>query len=94
MGCGGDNFNSIQLFNGMGASSYLYTEKKSVQFTHLRKLGCPEVMMNSLKHKGEGKTSAAFGIKRPRWSEVNYCPSLLENLMHALKVQSGTYLRC
>ncbi|KAL7868433.1 hypothetical protein SRHO_G00098170 [Serrasalmus rhombeus] len=42
--------------------------------THLRKLGCPEVT-NSLKHKPEGKLSAASNIKKPRWSEVNYCPS-------------------
>ncbi|KAM9354214.1 uncharacterized protein KZ484_012402 [Pholidichthys leucotaenia] len=48
--------------------------KLAIYHTHLRKLGCPEVMINSLKHKPEGKTSPAFGIKRPRWSEVNYCP--------------------
>lgn len=40
----------------------------------MRKLGCPEVMVNTLKHKPEGKPSAAFGVKRPRRSEVNYCP--------------------
>ena len=31
-------------------------------------------MVNSLKDKSEGKLSPAFGIKKPRWSEVNYCP--------------------
>lgn len=48
--------------------------KLAIYRTHLRKLGCPEVMVNSLKHKPEGKSSAAFGIKRPRCSKVNYCP--------------------
>lgn len=42
--------------------------KLAIYRTHLRKLGCPEVMVNSLKHKPEGKSSAAFGIKRPRCS--------------------------
>ncbi|XP_074551476.1 uncharacterized protein LOC141808698 isoform X1 [Halichoeres trimaculatus] len=48
--------------------------KLAIYRTHLRKLGCPEVMVNSLKHNPEGRASAAFGIKRPRRSEVNYCP--------------------
>ena len=48
--------------------------KLAIYRTHLRKLGCPEVVVNSLKHKPEGKSSAAFGIKKPRRSEVNYCP--------------------
>lgn len=42
--------------------------------TQLRKLGCPEVVMNSVTQKPGGKSSAAFAIKRPRRSEVNYCP--------------------
>ncbi|XP_008278365.1 uncharacterized protein LOC103356092 [Stegastes partitus] len=48
--------------------------KLAIYRTHLRKLGCPEVMVNALKDKPEGKSSAAFGIKRPRRAEVNYCP--------------------
>lgn len=48
--------------------------KLAIYRTQLRKLGCPEVTINSLKHKPEGKSSAAFGIKKPRRSEVNYCP--------------------
>jgi len=48
--------------------------KLAIYRTHLRKLGCPEVVVNSVKHKPEGKTSAASAIKRPRRSEVNYCP--------------------
>lgn len=48
--------------------------KLAIYRTHLRKLGCPEVTINSLKHKSEGKSSPAFGIKKPRRSEVNYCP--------------------
>ncbi|XP_078804610.1 uncharacterized protein LOC144992433 [Oryzias latipes] len=42
--------------------------------TQLRKLGCTEVTINSLKMKPEGKTSPAASIKKPRRSEVNYCP--------------------
>ncbi|KAL6460119.1 hypothetical protein MHYP_G00174190 [Metynnis hypsauchen] len=49
--------------------------KLAIYRTHLRKLGCPEVTINSLKHKPEGKLSAASNIKKPRRSEVNYCPS-------------------
>uniref|UniRef100_A0A3Q1GF00 PB1 domain-containing protein n=1 Tax=Acanthochromis polyacanthus TaxID=80966 RepID=A0A3Q1GF00_9TELE len=48
--------------------------KLAIYRTHLRKLGCPEVLVNSVKHKPEGKSSAASAIKRPRRSEVNYCP--------------------
>lgn len=48
--------------------------KLAIYRTHLRKLGCHEVTINSLKHKPEGKSSPAFGIKKPRRSEVNYCP--------------------
>ncbi|XP_034453560.1 uncharacterized protein LOC117769075 [Hippoglossus hippoglossus] len=48
--------------------------KLAIYRTHLRKLWCPEVMVNSLKQKPEGKSSAAFGIKKPKQSEVNYCP--------------------
>ncbi len=40
----------------------------------LRRLGCPEVTMNALKHKPEGKHSPAYGIKKPKKAEVNYCP--------------------
>ncbi len=39
----------------------------------LRRLGCPEVTMNALKHKPEGKHSPAYGIKKTK-AEVNYCP--------------------
>lgn len=43
--------------------------------THLRKLGCPEVMVNSLKNKPAGKCSAAFGVKKAKRAEVNFCPT-------------------
>ncbi len=66
--------------------------KLAIYRTHLRKMGCPEVVVNSVKHKPEGKTSAASAIKRPRRSQVNYCPprptgesdESLENLRVAL----------
>ena len=31
--------------------------------------------MNSLKQKPKGKTSPAYGVKKPLKAEVNYCPS-------------------
>ncbi|KAL6460861.1 hypothetical protein MHYP_G00308270 [Metynnis hypsauchen] len=43
--------------------------------THLRKVGCPEVCVNSLKHKPAEKCSPAFDVKRPKRGEVDYCPS-------------------
>ncbi|KAK7905164.1 hypothetical protein WMY93_017771 [Mugilogobius chulae] len=47
--------------------------KLALYRSQLRKLGCPEVTVNALSHKPEGK-GPAFAIKRPRRSEVNYCP--------------------
>lgn len=43
--------------------------------TKLRQIGCPEVTVNSLKHKPDGKCSPAYGVKRPKKAEVNYCPT-------------------
>ncbi|XP_073348097.1 uncharacterized protein [Pagrus major] len=43
--------------------------------TQLRKLGCPEVTVNSLENKPVGKRSAAFGIKKAKRAEVNFCPT-------------------
>lgn len=43
--------------------------------TKLRGLGCPEVTVNALKHKPDGKCSPAYGVKRPKKAEVNYCPA-------------------
>ncbi|KAL1250774.1 hypothetical protein QQF64_018570 [Cirrhinus molitorella] len=48
--------------------------KLAVYCTHLRKLGCPEVLLNSVKHKPADKANAAAAIKKTRHSEVNYCP--------------------
>ncbi|XDV12036.1 hypothetical protein PO909_000791 [Leuciscus waleckii] len=43
--------------------------------SRLRSLGCPEVTVNALKHKPEGTSSPAYGIKKPKKAEVNYtCP--------------------
>ena len=41
--------------------------------TELKKLGCPEVVVNAMASKPQGK-SPAFKIKRPKRCEVNYCP--------------------
>ncbi|KAG7513756.1 hypothetical protein JOB18_015916 [Solea senegalensis] len=43
--------------------------------THLRKVGCPEVCVNSLKNKPAAKRCPAFNVKRPKRGEVEYCPS-------------------
>lgn len=43
--------------------------------THLRKVGCPEVCVNSLKHKPAEKCSPASDVKKPKRGEVDYCPS-------------------
>ncbi|XP_053347058.1 uncharacterized protein LOC128517973 [Clarias gariepinus] len=43
--------------------------------THLRKVGCPEVCVNALAHKPDGKRCPAFDIKKPKRGEVAYCPS-------------------
>lgn len=61
-------------FTGYAGWKASLKNKMAIYRTQLRKLGCPEVMVNSLKHKPEGKSSAASAIKRPRRSEVNYCP--------------------
>lgn len=42
--------------------------------TKLGQLGCPEVRINSLKHKKQGQGKAASNIKKPRRAEVNYVP--------------------
>lgn len=40
----------------------------------LRRLGCPEVTVNSLKQKPDDRRSPAYGVKKPKKAEVNYCP--------------------
>ncbi|XP_071337589.1 uncharacterized protein [Trachinotus anak] len=41
----------------------------------LKRLGCPEVELNSLTNKPADKCSPAYGVKKPRRAEVNYCPT-------------------
>uniref|UniRef100_A0A3P9HSY4 PB1 domain-containing protein n=1 Tax=Oryzias latipes TaxID=8090 RepID=A0A3P9HSY4_ORYLA len=41
----------------------------------LRRLGCPEVTVNALSSKRDGRLSAAHAVKKPKKAEVNYCPS-------------------
>ncbi|KAJ8334016.1 hypothetical protein SKAU_G00413350 [Synaphobranchus kaupii] len=43
--------------------------------TQLRKLGCPEVRVNSLQNKPAGKRIASFGVKKAKRAEVNFCPT-------------------
>lgn len=42
----------------------------------LGKLGCPEICVNSLKHKSQDQGKAALNVKKPKKAEVNYCPLL------------------
>lgn len=43
--------------------------------SQLKKIGCPEVTVNALKNKPEGKQSPAFGVKKAKRAEVNFCPA-------------------
>lgn len=45
--------------------------------TKLRELGCPEVTVNALKQKPDGKCSPAHGVQRLKEAVVNYCPAYL-----------------
>ena len=55
--------------------------KQSIKFkmgnyrTKLRQHGCTELMVNSLKRKGEDDMKAAKNIKKPRKAEVNFLPN-------------------
>ena len=60
---------------GYGGWKMSLKYKLSNYRTQLRKLGCPEVTVNSLKNKPVGKRSAAFGIKKAKTAEVNFCPT-------------------
>lgn len=61
--------------SGCGGWKTSLKYKLSNYCTHLRKLGCPEVTVNSLKNKPEGRRSAAFGVKKAKRAEVNFCPT-------------------
>lgn len=61
--------------SGYGGWKTSLKYKVSNYRTQLRKLGCPEVTVNTLKHKPDGRQSPAFGVKKAKKAEVNYCPS-------------------
>ncbi|CAL9704527.1 unnamed protein product [Knipowitschia caucasica] len=58
--------------------------------TELRRLGCPEVVVNAMANKPKG-SSPALGIKKPKRSEVNYCPPFpigeTENSLEKIRVE-------
>lgn len=60
---------------GFGGWKTSLKYKLSNYRTHLRKLGCPEVTVTSLKNKPAGNRSAAFGVKKAKRAEVNFCPA-------------------
>ncbi|XP_076146592.1 uncharacterized protein LOC143131083 isoform X2 [Alosa pseudoharengus] len=41
----------------------------------LRRLGCSEVSVNALTNKPGDQRSPAYGVKKPKKAEVNYCPA-------------------
>lgn len=47
--------------------------------THLRKLRCPEVIVNALKHKPDGTQSPAYNVKKPKKGEVDPYNPIGEN---------------
>lgn len=60
---------------GFGGWKVSLKYKLSNYRTQLRKLGCPEVVVNSLKYKPPGKCSSAYGVKKAKRAEVNFCPA-------------------
>lgn len=59
---------------GSGGWKISLKYKLSNYCTQLTRLGCPEVTVNSLRNKPAGRRSAAFGVKKPKRAEVNFCP--------------------
>ncbi|KAL3973686.1 NF-kappa-B inhibitor-like protein 2 [Sarotherodon galilaeus] len=63
-----------------GSFSGFYGWKISLKYkmanyrTKLRNLGCPELSINSLKHKPTDQCHPAYAVKKPRKAEVNFCP--------------------
>lgn len=63
-----------------GSSSGFYGWKISLKYkmanyrTKLRNLGCPELSINSLKHKPADRCQPAYDVKKPRKAEVNFFP--------------------
>lgn len=59
--------------SGYAGWKHRLKNKLSIYRSQLRKLGCHEVTVNAMTHKPQVK-GPAFAIKKPRRSEVNYCP--------------------
>lgn len=59
---------------GYGGWKMSLKYKLSNYRTQLRKLGCPEVTVNSLKNKPVGRRSAAFASKRQREQKLIFAP--------------------
>lgn len=63
-----------------GSVSGFYGWKISLKYkmanyrTKLRNLGCPELSINSLKHKPADRYQPAYNVKKPRKAEINFCP--------------------
>lgn len=63
-----------------GSFSGFYGWKVSLKYkmanyrTKLRNLRCPELSINSLKHKPADRCKPAYDVKKPRKAEVNFCP--------------------
>lgn len=62
-------------FTGYAGWKSSLKNKLALYRSRLRKLGCPEVMINSVERTPGIKTSPALGIKKTKRSEVNYFPA-------------------
>ncbi|KAL4008146.1 hypothetical protein ACER0C_001998 [Sarotherodon galilaeus] len=64
----------------LGSQTGFWGWKQSLKYkmqnyrTKLGRLGDPEILVNSLKHKREGQGKTAANIKKPRKAEVYYVP--------------------
>lgn len=64
-----------QTFSGFYGWKISLKYKMANYRTKLRNLECPELSINSLKHKPTDRYHPAYAVKKPRKAEVNFCPS-------------------
>lgn len=65
----------IRICVVQGTLNFISLKYKMANYrTKLRNLGCPELSINSLKHKPTDQCHPAYAVKKPRKAEVNFCP--------------------
>lgn len=73
-----DKFLCLQEKGSMnGYSGWIFSLKhKMANYrTKMRNLGCPKVILNSLKNKPRDECFPAKNVKKPKRAEVNFCPA-------------------